>query len=144
MVIGIFGESCTGKTTLANILRKKTGAEVFSGKDYLRLAKSEGIAKKLFQKKLQEAMSGDHIIYVITEREHLDFLPERATRILVTADLHLIQERFSQRMQGDLPDPVRQMLERKHGCFDLVPHDYHVHNSSGIEEVTDRIQEALA
>lgn len=144
MVIGIFGESCTGKTTLANLLREKIGAEIFSGKDYLRLAKSEGIAKKLFQKKLYEAMNGDHIIYVITEMEHLDILPEGATRILVTADLHLIQERFAKRMQGNLPDPVRQMLQRKHGCFDLVPHDHHVHNSIGTEEVCSWIQEALA
>ena len=144
MVIGIFGESCTGKTTLANLLRERIGAEIFTGKDYLRLSKSEGIAKKLFQKKLQDAVNGSHIIYVITEKEHLDLLPDGAIRILVTADLSLIQERFAQRMHGNLPDPVRTMLERKHGSFDSVPHDHRVHNSFGIEEVCVRIQEALA
>ena len=40
MVIGIFGESCTGKTTLANAIKEKLGGEVFSGKDYLRLSKN--------------------------------------------------------------------------------------------------------
>ena len=52
MVIGIIGESCTGKSTLADQLKEKLGAEVITGKDYLRFAKNESIARKLFQKKL--------------------------------------------------------------------------------------------
>lgn len=52
MVIGIIGESCTGKSTLADKLKPLLGAEVYTGKDYLRLAKNEAIAKKLFRKKL--------------------------------------------------------------------------------------------
>jgi len=47
-------------------------------------------------------------------------------RILVTADLELIKSRFAQRMHGNLPAPVAAMLEKKHGCFDDMPHDYHV------------------
>ena len=68
MVIGIIGESCTGKSTLADKLKSLLGAEVYTGKDYLRLAKNEAIAKKLFQNKLKDAISGPHIIYVISER----------------------------------------------------------------------------
>ena len=34
MVIAIFGESCTGKSTLADALREKLNAQVFTGKDY--------------------------------------------------------------------------------------------------------------
>lgn len=45
MLITIFGESCTGKSTLADALKERTGAQVYSGKDYLRLAKSEGMGK---------------------------------------------------------------------------------------------------
>ena len=56
MVIGIFGESCVGKSALAELLKEKIGAQVYSGKDYLRLSKSESIAKKLFAKKLQDAL----------------------------------------------------------------------------------------
>ncbi len=41
MVIAIFGESCTGKTTLAERLKHALNAEVYAGKDYLRLAKNE-------------------------------------------------------------------------------------------------------
>ena len=64
MVIGIFGESCTGKSTLAQKIAARIPCEVFTGKDYLRLAKNENIAKAMFQKKLNAAISGEHIIYV--------------------------------------------------------------------------------
>ena len=126
MVIGIFGESCTGKSTLADKIAANLPSEVFTGKDYLRLAKNETIAKVMFQKKLQSAVSGENILYVISEPEHLPLLPEGALRILVTADLELIKSRFAQRMRGNLPAPVAAMLERKHGCFDAQPHDIHV------------------
>ena len=126
MVIGIFGESCTGKTKLAEMTAAVIPCSIFTGKDYLRLAKNEAIAKALFQKKLDAAMSGEHIIYVISEPEHLPFLPYGALRILMTAELETIKARFSQRMHGHLPSPVADMLERKHGCFDSESHDIHV------------------
>lgn len=126
MVIGIIGESCTGKSTLARQLRDTLGGEIYTGKDYLRLAKNEAIAAKLFQKKLREAVEGENILYVISEEEHLVLLPEQSLRILVTADLAEIKARFAQRMHGSLPAPVEAMLERRHGCFDTVAHDVHV------------------
>jgi len=126
MVIGIFGESCTGKSTLAEKIAARFPCEVFTGKDYLRLAKNESIAKVMFQKRLAAAVSGENIIYVISEKEHLALLPEGAVRILVTAELELIKARFAQRMRGTLPAPVAAMLEKKHGCFDTEPHDIHV------------------
>ena len=126
MVIAIFGESCTGKSTLAEKITTHVSCEMFTGKDYLRLDKNESIAKALFQKKLQAAVRGEHVLYVITEREHLALLPERALRILVTADLEVIKERFAQRMRGQLPAPVAVMLAKKHGSFDADPHDIHV------------------
>lgn len=128
MVIAIFGESCTGKTTLAEHINAAAQGTIYSGKDYLRLAKSEGEAVQLFQTLLSEAVHGEHVIYVITEREHLALLPDGAVRILVTADLDTIKERFAVRMHGNLPAPVAAMLEKKHGCFDDAPHDFHVHN----------------
>ena len=126
MVIGIFGESCTGKSTLAEKISARIPCEIITGKDYLRLAKNENIAKTLFQKKLQSAVNGDNIIYVISEKEHLSLLPVGAVRVLVTAGLDLIKSRFAIRMHGDLPAPVAAMLEKKHGCFDAIPHDIHV------------------
>ena len=123
MVIGIFGESCTGKSTLAAKITEKIPCEVFTGKDYLRLAKNENVAKLMFQKKLAGAVNGENIIYVISEKEHLSLLPEGALRILVTADLETIKSRFAQRMHGVLPAPVAAMLEKKHGCFNTQPHE---------------------
>ena len=123
MVIGIFGESCTGKSTHAEKIAERFPCKVFTGKDYLRLAKNESIAKVMFQKQLAAAVSGENIIYVISEKEHLSMLPEGAVRILVTAELELIKARFAQRMRGNLPGPVATMLEKKHGCFDAEPHD---------------------
>ena len=126
MVIGIFGESCTGKSTLAEKIAASFPCEVITGKDYLRLAKNENVAKMLFQKKLAAAVSGEDLIYVISEKEHLPLLPEEAIRILVTADLEQIKSRFAQRMRGNLPAPVAAMLEKKHGCFDAEQHHIHV------------------
>ena len=143
MVIGIFGESCTGKSTLADKISAKYPCEVFTGKDYLRLAKNENIAKLMFQKKLAAAVHGDNIIYVISEKEHLPLLPDGAFRILVTADLELIKSRFAQRMQGNLPAPVEAMLEKKHGCFDAEPYDIHVvSGQADLDSVMERINAA--
>ena len=128
MLLTLIGESCVGKTTLANALKEAYGAQIFSGKDYLRLAKNEGEAKKLFQEKLKAAVDGETILYLIAEKEQLSLLPEGAVRILVTADLALIQELFAARMGGKLPAPVAAMLEKKHGCFDKEPFDLHIHN----------------
>lgn len=126
MVIGIIGESCTGKSALAKELEEILGAEVYTGKDYLRLAKNEDMAKKVFQNKMREATSEKPLIYVISEKEHLELLPKTAFKILVTAELDTIRERFAKRMHGNLPAPVADMLERKHGCFDSEECDVHI------------------
>ncbi len=128
MLIAIFGESCTGKTTLAERINAAAHGKIYSGKDYLRLAKNDSEAVQLFQTLLAGAVHGENVIYVITEREHLALLPGGAIRILVTAELDTIKERFSARTHGHLPAPVAAMLEKKHGCFDEEPHDFHVHN----------------
>ena len=140
MVIGIFGESCTGKSTLAERIAAGLSCEIYTGKDYLRLAKNENLAKVMFQKKLTAALNGENIICVISEKEHLPLLSEGTLRILVTADLDTIKSRFAQRMRGNLPAPVAAMLEKKHGCFDDVPHDIHViSGETDLDEVCKRI-----
>ncbi len=141
MVIGIFGESCTGKSTLAEKIAASFPCEVFTGKDYLRFAKNENIAKMMFQKKLAAAVNGENIIYVISEKEHLPMLPEGALRILLTADIELIKSRFAQRMRGVLPAPVAAMLEKKHGCFDGEQCDIHV--ISGETDLNDVVIKVL-
>lgn len=147
MVIGIFGEGCTGKSTIANELSKRVNARVFTftGKDYLKLAKTEDEAKKCFIELLQSNETSDEtIIYVINEREHLSFLPEKAVRVLVTAELDVIKDRFAKRMNGVLPAPVAAMLESRHGCFDNERYDLRVENvNSYISDVCDEITDLL-
>lgn len=123
MVIGIIGENCSGKSTLAQSIKDKIPAEIISGKDYLRLAKSESEATSLFKEKLQNALNGESIIYVIAEQEQIELLPEGAVKILVSTDIDTIKARFKARMHGNLPAPVEQMLERKHGMFDSGEYD---------------------
>ena len=118
MVIGIIGENCSGKSTLAEAIQQEIPAEIITGKDYLRMTKTEGVAAALFTEKLRKAVFGDNVIYVISEPEQLSLLPAGAVRILVYADLDTIKERFRARMHGNMPAPVAQMLERKHGIFD--------------------------
>lgn len=131
MVIGIIGENCSGKSTLATNIRDAIGAEIITGKDYLRMSKSEPEARRLFQEKLNSAVIGSNIIYVISDPEHVDLLPKGAVRILVTADLDTIKTRFKARMRGVLPGPVERMLESKHGMFDNETYDYCFDGVSG-------------
>ena len=131
MVIGIIGENCSGKSTLAESIQKELRGEIVTGKDYLRLAKSESEARMVFQKKLKNAVSGSNVIYVISEPEQLSLLPEEAIRILVSADLDTIKARFRARMHGNLPAPVAEMLEKKHGIFDDGDYDYRYDGVSG-------------
>ena len=131
MVIGIIGENCSGKSTIANEIKKELNAEVITGKDYLRMAKSESEAVTLFKEKLQKSVTGENIIYVISEPEHIKLLPDGAIRILVYADIDTIKERFKARMHGNLPAPVAQMLEKKHGIFDGGVYDYRIDGANG-------------
>ena len=123
MVVAVIGENCAGKSTLAEEIKSRLGGEIVSGKDYLRMAKSESEAVALFKAKLADAVAGGNVIYVISEREHLALLPEGAVRILVSADIDTIKERFKARMRGNLPVPVEKMLETRHGSFDGGEYD---------------------
>ena len=124
MLIGIIGENCAGKSTLAGKIKDAIGAEIVTGKDYLRMAKTESEARTLFRAKLEQAVGGENTIYVISEPDQLALLPEGAVRILVSAELETIRERFRERMHGNLPETVARMLEKKHGMFDGGDYDY--------------------
>lgn len=131
MLIAIIGENCSGKSTLAEKIKDSIGAEIISGKDYLRMAKSESEATVLFKKKLSESVNGENLIYVITQAEHLALLPDGAVKVLVCADLETIKERFKTRMHGVLPPPVEKMLEAKHGSFEGGEYDYRYDGVNG-------------
>lgn len=130
VVIGVIGENCSGKSTLARQIKSAFGGEIITGKDYLRMAKSESEAERLFKEKLKNAVAGENVIFVISEKEHLVFLPDGAIKILVQTDLETIKQRFKMRMNGTLPPPVETMLERKHGIFDDGVYDFRFNGSS--------------
>ena len=125
MLIAIIGQSCTGKSTLAEQLRKDMAATVYTGKDFLRLAKNPTQAGQQFEELLSGAVTGENVIWVISEKPHLALLPEGAVKILMTAPLDTIKERFRSRMKGNLPKPVEDMLERNYGIFDQVENCCH-------------------
>ncbi len=139
MLIAIIGENCVGKSTLANKINEKLNADIYSGKDYLRLEKNPSVALEKFKMMLNEATTGENIIYIITEKEHVDLLPKGAFRIVLTADLDTIKERFKERMRGVLPPPVEKMLESKHGMYDGLECNLKLDANYNIEEVLAKI-----
>ena len=139
MLIAIIGENCVGKSTLSNKINEKLNAKIYSGKDYLRLEKNPSMALEKFKIILKEAVTGDNIIYLITEKEHLNLLPEGAFKIVLTAELEVIKERFKERMRGNLPLPLEKMLEVKHGMYDNLECDLKLDSNYSVEEVINCI-----
>ena len=139
MLIAIIGENCVGKSTLADKINEKLHAKVYSSKDYLRLEKNPSVALESFKATLNDAITGENVIYIITEKEHVDLLPNGAFRIVLTAELNTIKERFKERMRGILPPPVEKMLEAKHGMYDDLECDLKLDSNYNVDEVIAKI-----
>ena len=139
MLVAIIGENCVGKSTLANKINETLNAKIYSGKDYLRLEKNPSMALEKFKAILKEAVAGDDLIYLITEKEHIPLLPEGAFRIVLTAELEVIKERFKERMRGNLPLPLEKMLEAKHGMYDSLPCDLKLDAGYDIADVISKL-----
>ena len=135
MLIAIIGENCVGKSTLASKINEKLSAKIYSGKDYLRLEKNPSMALEKFKIILKESVTGDNIIYLITEKEHLNLLPEGTFKIVLTAELEVIKERFKERMRGNLPLPLEKMLEVNHGMYDNLECDIKLDSDYNIDDV---------
>ena len=139
MLIVIIGENCVGKTTLANKINEKLGATIYAGKDYLRLEKNPSAAAETFKATLKASLKGNNIIYLITEKEHIQLIPEGAFRIVLNAELDVIKERFKARMRGNLPIPVEKMLEAKHGMYDSLDCNLKLDSNYNIEDVLNAL-----
>lgn len=139
MLIAIIGENCVGKSTLASKINEKLPARIYSGKDYLRQEKNPSMALEKFKTILKEAVRGEDVIYLITEKEHIQLLPEGAFRIVLTAELEVIKERFKDRMRGNLPMPLEKMLESKHGMYDDLECDLKLDASYDIADVISKL-----
>lgn len=139
MLIAIIGENCVGKSTLASKLNEKLQAKIYSGKDYLRLEKNPSMAAEAFKTILAASVTGENIIYLITEKEHIGLLPEGAVKIVLTAELDVIKERFKERMRGNLPLPLEKMLEAKHGMYDNLECNLKLDAAYHIEDVIAKL-----
>lgn len=140
MLVAIIGENCVGKSTLAQKINERLNAKIYTGKDYLRLEKNPAVAEKSFKELLSNALLGDNVIYIITEKEHLNLLPKGAFKILLTAELSVIKQRFKERMRGNLPLPVEKMLESKHGIYDNLQCDLKLNESYNMEEIFKKMK----
>lgn len=148
MVIVMMGSNCTGKTSMTKELMKYFDVEAYSGKDYLRLAKNENIAWKLFYKKLQESQdekaSESIIIYELAEKKDLAQLEGLDyKKVKMTAELDVIKKRFKERVGGQLPPPLAKMLEAKASQWDGVDVDYTFDTTDG-EKIGDYTSELIA
>lgn len=141
MIIALIGESCTGKTTITKELEKKLSFEKFSGKDYLRMAKSPSEAENLFKRYLEEkSVQKEVVLYIISEIEELRFLPEKSLKVRCQAPLETIKERFSVRMHGNMPPQVAAMLEKKYGMFNETEADLSYDTTQkNVNEICDEI-----
>lgn len=142
MLIAIIGENCVGKSTLAGKINEKFNGKIYSGKDYLRLEKNPSVAETTFKNLLKDATKGDNIIYIITEREHLNLLPDNTFKIVLTADIEVIKDRFKARMRGNLPLPLEKMLEANHGIYDNLQCNLKLDENYNLAEVIDAIDKA--
>lgn len=142
------GQSCTGKSTLADQMKAKFGAEVYSGKDYMRMAKNENEAWNIFCKMLENSTVDTDpeniLIYVITEKEHLDKLTSLhgIKKVKFTASLEIIKERFAQRMRGNLPIPVEKKLEIQYKEWEMEKGDLVIDTSQNID-VDEQIESLI-
>ncbi|ACL69594.1 hypothetical protein [Halothermothrix orenii] len=137
MLFIFMGASCTGKTSVANELNKTIQGDIYTGKDYLRFSRNSDEAWGKFKEKLIDVSTKDidtSIIYVTNEIDHVNELSliKDAIFIKFTADLETIKTRFSQRMNGNLPDPVAKMLERQSNDWKKVEVDFCLDTSSGV------------
>ena len=82
------------------------------------MGKSPSAAEKSFKEYLEQNQGQEKmIVYLISEIDELKFLPPHAVKIRCQAPLEIIKERFAERMRGNLPPQVADMLERKYGMF---------------------------
>ena len=129
------GPSCSGKSTAGEIVGKRTGAKIYSGKDYLRLAKAEGEAWRVFQEKMVEAAGHgkeESLIFVCTEKELFDRISvkENIFTVRFTATPEDIKRRFAERMHGNLPKPLEMMLEKQMHLWEGIEAKLLVNSSS--------------
>jgi len=131
MLLMLFGPSCSGKSTVAGIIAGRTGASVWTGNDYLRLAKTEPLAWDRFIALLEQAArscppSADSVIFI-----HAGSLPDgrplpagpAVRRLRFIASQEVLQARFAPRVGGRVTPAISAMLARAAERTALLPAD---------------------
>ena len=127
MVIALIGGRCCGKSDLARAICDKVRARLFTGRSYMELAPSEPEARAAFRQLLEQAQDEeDYVIYIVTDRELMELLPERCLRVLCKASLKTVKTRFAAQMQEPLTAAMTAMLKKQYDSFDECPHDLRV------------------
>lgn len=133
MLLIFMGENCTGKTTVSTIFKKKYGLSVYSGKDYLRFAKNENEALIKFNYALscassRKCLSEKSIIYIMSEKDFISKFKNIDDAVLVkfSANLDIIKNRFSKRINSPISKPICTMLEKKNLLWNDVAADTYV------------------
>lgn len=148
MLYIFMGPSCSGKSTVANKVKELINVEVFTGKDYLRLAKSENEAWRLFFEKLSNAaankdLSKENVIYLITEKAQLERINtiEGMYKVKFNASIETINSRFAKRMNGKLPPPIEKMLTNQYEQWKSIEGDISVDTTveSDVEKIVSSI-----
>ena len=124
MLIVIAGERCTGKSALARAILDKIHAELFTGRDYVRLAPTEPEAVDKFQLLLAEKQrSEDYVIFLLTAPDLYNLVPPGSFVVMCRSRLETSKARFARQMpDGVLSPSIAAMLEHQRGSFDHIPH----------------------
>ena len=134
MVFGIIGENCSGKSTLAEKIKETLGGEIITGKDYLRMAKSESEAVFIFKEKLRRLSENerqaalDLAWAVFSEYESPDYAPEGTEefRKCLHDEAYLSGLHYYGAFDGEkLIGEIAIRPDRKHICFFFVDGRYH-------------------
>lgn len=120
MLYIFMGPSCSGKSSVAEELKKLIDIQIYTGKDYLRMARNEHEAWTIFNEEVKKAsnnkdLNSQSIVYIVSEKNDVSKIEslDNAVTIKFTASLEIIKSRFAQRMKGTLPKPVEKMIERQ-------------------------------
>ncbi|MDD4297986.1 MAG: hypothetical protein PHC69_13690 [Ruminiclostridium sp.] len=127
MLYVFMGPSCSGKSSVARELKSLINIQIYTGKDYLRMAKNEQDAWKVFNEELKKAsnnkeLNSQSIVYITSEKKDVSKIEclDNAVTIKFTANSEVIKSRFAQRMKGTLPKPVEKMLEQQFSDWENV------------------------
>lgn len=147
MVVVFMGACCTGKSSVAELIRAKNNIQVITGKDYLRLSSDEEEAWRQFLGRIENTLhtaSGESLIYILDDADKADdLLNIHGVRcVKFSATLEVIKSRYEARMQGALPDVVVKMLSAQLSAWNRVSCDIVV-DSSRERDISEMAQEVV-